>query len=122
MAFRKVRDQAHQNAESGMAIPGWVLEKGRKGPRKWAIDDDAVLETFTGPEFGLDLDAVAPRKVLTLPQVEKILKRHDKTIPDGLTTQSEPNTTRLVRAENATEVVEPTPAKAKALAEKLMRL
>jgi hypothetical protein len=119
---KEVRAQAHENAERGMAIPGWALEAGRKGPRKWAIDEDAVLETFTGPEFGLDPDAVAPRKVLTLPQLEKILKRIDKTIPEGFATQSEPSTTRLVRAENATEVVEPTALRAQALAEKLSRL
>jgi hypothetical protein len=119
---KEVRDQAHQSAERGIAIPGWVLEPGRKGPRKWAIDEAEVIETFTGPEFGLDPDVVAPRKVLTLPQLEKTLKRIDKTIPEGFATQSEPSTTRLVRVENATEVVEPTPAKAKALAEKLMRL
>lgn len=119
---KEVRDQAHAAAEHGTEIPGWVLEAGRKGPRKWAIDEDVVLETFTGPEFGLDPDTIAPRKVLTLPQLEKILKRDKKTIPEGFTTRSESTTTRLVRAENATEVVEPTPAKAKALAEKLMRL
>jgi hypothetical protein len=119
---KEVRDQAHQNAERGMEIPGWVLEPGRKGPRKWAIDEDAVIETFTGPEFGLAEDAVAPRKVLTLPQLEKILKREGKAIPDGFATQSEPSTTRLVRAENATDTVEPTATKAQSLAEKLMRL
>jgi hypothetical protein len=119
---KEVRDQAHANAERGMAIPGWVLEPGRKGPRKWAVDEAEVLEAFTGPEFGLDADVIAPRKVLTLPQLEKILKRADKTIPEGFTAQSESPTTRLVRAENATEVVEPTASRAKALAEKLMRL
>ena len=119
---REVRSQAHENAERGMAIPGWVLEPGRKGPRKWSIDEGQVLKTFTGPEFGLDPDTVAPRKVLTAPQLEKILKRIDRTLPDGFAAQSETATTRLVRAENATEVVEPTAAKAQALAEKLSRL
>jgi hypothetical protein len=119
---KQVREQAHADAERGMAIPGWALEPGRKGPRKWAIDEAEVIETFTGPEFGLDEDVVAPRKVLTLPQLEKILKRDDKTIPDGLTAQSEPSTTRLVRTENASETVEPTAAKVQTLAEKLMRL
>jgi len=119
---KEVRERAHETAERGTAIPGWVLEPGRKGPRKWAVDEAEVIEAFTGPEFGLDPDVIAPRKVLTLPALEKILKRSDKTIPDGFTTQSESSTTRLVRAENATEVVEPTAAKAKALAEKLMRL
>ena len=119
---KEVRSQAHAAAEHGAAIPGWVLEPGRKGPRKWAVDEAEVIDTFTGPEFGLDADVVAPRKVLTLPQLEKILKRADLTIPEGFTTQSEPTTTRLVRVENATEIVESTPAKAAALAEKLMRL
>jgi hypothetical protein len=119
---KEVRSQAHEMAERGTPIPGWVLEQGRKGPRKWAVDEDEVIEVFTGPEFGLDPDVVAPRKVLTLPALEKILKRDDKTIPEGFTTQSEPSTTRLVRAENATETVEPTASRAKALAEKLMRL
>lgn len=119
---KEVRDQAHANAEQGMAIPGWVLEPGRKGPRKWAIDDEEVLKTFTSAEFGLDEDSIAPRKVLTLPQLEKILKREDKTIPESFIAQSESNTTRLVRAENATEIVEPTPAKVRTLAERLSKL
>jgi len=119
---KEVREQAHASVERGMTVPGWVLEPGRKGPRKWAVDEDEVIEVFTGPEFGLDLDTVAPRKPLTLPALEKILKRAEKAIPEGFTTQSEPSTTRLVRAENATEIVEPTASRAKALAEKLMRL
>ena len=119
---KEVREQAHSVANSGADIPGWVLEKGRKGPRKWAIDEKEVIDTFTSQGFDLDEDTVAPRKVLTLPQLEKILKRQDKVIPDGFATQSEPTTTRLARAENATEVVEPTAKRAAALAEKLMRL
>lgn len=119
---KEVREQAHSAANSGADIPGWVLEKGRKGPRKWAIDEKEVIDTFTGQGFDLDEDTVAPRKVLTLPQLEKILKRQDKVIPDDFVTQSEPTTTRLVRAENATEVVEPTAKRAAALAEKLMKL
>jgi hypothetical protein len=119
---KEVRGMAHENAERGMEIPGWVLEPGRKGPRKWAIDEAEVVETFTSDEFGLTKDEVAPRKPLTLPQLEKILKRKDKTIPDGFTTQSESTTTRLVRAENAKEVVEPSAAKVQSLADKLSRL
>jgi hypothetical protein len=119
---KEVREQAHAAAERGMPIPGWVLEPGRKGPRKWAIDDAEVVKTFASEEYGLTEDDVAPRKPLTLPALEKILKRLDKAIPEGFTSQSEPTNTRLVRSENATEVVTPTPAKAVALAEKLLRL
>lgn len=119
---KEVREQAHAAAERGMPIPGWVLEPGRKGPRKWAMDEDKAIDILTSRDYGLEIDDVAPRKVLTLPQVEKMLKRIDRQIPDEWITQSEPSTTRLVRAENATEVVQPTPARAAALAERLMRL
>lgn len=119
---KEVREMAHKSAESGTEIPGWVLEAGRKGPRKWAIDEAEVVSTFTSPEFGLTEDDVAPRKPLTLPQLEKILKRKDMVIPDGFATQSESTTTRLVRAENAKEVVEPSAARVQSLADKLSRL
>jgi hypothetical protein len=82
---KEVRAQAHARAPSA----AWRFRAGcwsraAKGPRKWAIDEAAVLATFTGPEFGLEADAVAPRKVLTLPQLEKILKRIRQDRPRGL--------------------------------------
>ena len=119
---KEVREQAHEAANRGTPIPGWVLEPGRKGPRKWAMEEHEVVELLTSGNYNLDLDTVAPRKPLTLPQIEKILKRSDIPILPEWVTQSEPTSTRLVRVENATEVVQPTAARAQALAEKLMRL
>ena len=116
----EVRDRAHSAAEQGMAIPGWVLEAKRAGGRRWAVEEDQVIKTLT--EEGYDIDAVAPRKVLTLPQAEKILKRDGKAIPDGFTEQPEPNGTKLVRTKNAKSPVESPAARAAMLADRLMKL
>lgn len=115
-----VRERAHEAAEQGMDIPGYVLEMKRPGPRHWNCEERDVQAFLEGE--GLDLDDIAPRKVLTLPQAEKILKRDGKTIPDEYVTRPEPSGTKLVRASKATEPVEGKAKKAATLAEKLMRL
>jgi hypothetical protein len=115
-----VRDMAHAEAERGMAIPGWVLEPGRKGPRRWAMSDKDVIESLAAR--GFDLDIIAPRKLLTPPQAERILKRANISIPNEWVSQTESPATRLVRAENATETVEPAAERAKVLVERLMKM
>lgn len=115
-----VRERAHDAAEQGMEIPGYVLEMKRPGPRHWNCEERDVQAFLEGE--GLDLDDIAPRKVLTLPQAEKILKRDGKTIPDEYVTRPEPSGTKLVRASKATEPVEGKAKKAATLAERLMRL
>jgi hypothetical protein len=116
----EVRDRAHHAAEQGMGILGWVLEAKRAGGRRWAVEEDQVVKTFE--QEGYDLDQIAPRKLLTLPQMEKILKRDGRVIPDGFTEQPEPNGTKLVRAKNATAPVEAPAVRAARLADKLARL
>jgi hypothetical protein len=92
----------------------------------WNAVDGASRAWRTGAgtltEEGYDIDAVAPRKVLTLPQAEKILKRDGKAIPDGFTEQPEPNGTKLVRTKNAKSPVESPAARAAMLADRLMKL
>jgi hypothetical protein len=117
----EVRERTHHAAEQGMTIPGWVLEQKRPGPRKWRSDEEEVVEWLTN-DLGYDMDKIAPRKVLTLPQAEKILKKDDRVIPDEMMTRPEPSGTKLVRATKATEPVESKPARAASLAEKLLRL
>lgn len=116
----EVRERAHHEAEQGMAIPGWVLEMKRPGPRHWNAEDRDVISLLEGE--GYDMDTIAPRKLLTLPQAEKILKKDGKEIPDDFVTRPEPSGTKLVRESEATEPVEGAAKKAATLAEKLMRL
>ena len=116
----EVRKRAHHAAEQGMEIPGWALEMKRPGPRKWNCEDRDVISFMEGE--GFDLDQIAPRKVLTLPQAEKILKKAEVEIPDDYITRPDPSGTKLVRATEAADPVEALPNKAATLAEKLMRL
>jgi len=117
----EVRERVHHAADQGMTIPGWALEMKRPGPRKWRADEEEVIEWLT-TDLGYDMDVVAPRKVLTLPQAEKILKKSDHAIPDEYMTRPEPSGTKLVRASDTTHPVETAPARAASLAEKLARL
>ena len=116
----EVRERVHHAAEQGMEIPGWALEMKRPGPRRWNCEDRDVISFMEGE--GFDLDQIAPRKVLTLPQAEKILKKAEVEIPDDYITRPDPSGTKLVRATEATDPVEALPNKAATLAEKLMRL
>lgn len=117
----EVRDRAHHAAEhEGMTIPGYVLEMKRPGPRHWNCEDRDVRSFMEGE--GYDVEQIAPRKLLTLPQAEKILKKDGKVIPDEFVTRPEPSGTKLVRSSEATEPVEGAAKKAATLAEKLMRL
>lgn len=116
----EVKERAHHAAEQGMDIPGWSLENKRPGPRRWDCEDRDVISFLEGE--GFDMDEIAPRKVLTLPQAEKILKRADKTIPDEYVTRPDPSGTKLVRTTEMTEPVEALPRKAASLAEKLAKL
>lgn len=116
----EVRERVHHAAEQGMEIPGWALEMKRPGPRRWNCEDRDVIAFMEGE--GFDLDEIAPRKVLTLPQAEKILKKADVAIPDEYVTRPDPSGTKLVRTSEATDPVEALPNKAATLAEKLMKL
>lgn len=116
----EVRERVHHAAEQGMEIPGWTLEMKKAGPRKWNCEERDVISFMEGE--GFDLDEIAPRKVLTLPAAEKILKKAAKVIPDEYVTRPEPSGTKLVRTSDATADAATLPHKAASLAEKLMRL
>ena len=68
--IKEVKKDAEKAMMAGAHVEGWKVIETRP-TRKWAVDDTDVLE-YLG-EAGLDLDAAAPRKVITPPQAEKLL-------------------------------------------------
>lgn len=84
------------------AIPGWSLQPGRKGSRKW-VDEDAAEETLRG--FRLPVDDIYDKKIISPTKAEKLLKesprRWEKLVT--LVTQSE-GTPVLTQAEPQREV------------------
>lgn len=65
-----VRDRAYALAAGGKHVPGWKLIR-RRANRVW-IDEGATLERL---EFLVDLDSVAPRRLVSPAQAEKLLGR-----------------------------------------------
>ena len=68
--IKDVEAAAHDAMMDGLNITGWKVVETRP-TRKWALDDAEILTYLA--EAGLDLDAAAPRKVITPPQAEKLL-------------------------------------------------
>lgn len=68
----QVREYAEAHMLAGnLVIPGWkVVEK--IGRRKWVADDADIAAHLE--LFGLDGDLVAPRKIVTITEAEKLMK------------------------------------------------
>jgi len=65
-----VRAEARRLLDSGAKVPGWCLEEGRQGNRKWADEDQAsgVLVAALG-------EAAYSKKLLSPAETEKRLKK-----------------------------------------------
>lgn len=85
--------------ETGKQIPGWKLVD-KRASRKWAVPESDVFKRLADEGFDLD-DFMTPRKALSPPQVETVLKRQhrisleDANLEDLITKES--SGTTLVR-------------------------
>jgi hypothetical protein len=69
-----VREYAKQEVSKGATIPGWIARGGRGGHRKWSDPETAKALLI---EWGLDEDQIAPRKLVSPAEVERLAKLHD---------------------------------------------
>jgi hypothetical protein len=116
----EIRTQAHAYAEAGLPIDGFALEPKRAGGRSWAVEEEAVQKWMR--RRGYKIDTYMARKLMTLPQVEKILKRDSVDMPAHFVKAGESSGTKLVRIENAKNPIQPTPSAIGTLAERLQKL
>lgn len=72
-----VRKHAFFTLDSGGEIEGYKLV-AKKSNRKWTDENEDVLLSKLELLFGLDVDSVTRRKLLTPAQVEKLLGKEDK--------------------------------------------
>ena len=72
----------------GFNIPGYKLVEGKRGDKKWAGDDQAILKSLE--EFGIKKEEVITEKIKTPTMVEKILKakKQKPKVIEDLWTQS----------------------------------
>lgn len=66
-----VEEHAFGQLQRGEKIPGWKLVEGRSH-RKWGCDEDDVLAALKS-QRKLKVDEYAPRKVLSLAQLESLM-------------------------------------------------
>ena len=82
--------------ERGGTLPGWVIDVGRSS-RAWCVEEDVVLEVL---DFaGIPRDLSEPRKLVSVAQAEKLLKKEKGALKDLFETRT--GAPRLVRAEKA---------------------
>jgi len=67
---KSVEPAAHEWIQSGQTIPGWKTEP-KRATRKWALPEDEIRDAMIGK--GYSLDAVAPRVLRSVAQLEKIV-------------------------------------------------
>lgn len=68
-----VREEAKARMQAGAIAPGWGLRTGRRGNRNWV---DATKAQLALMEWGFDPDHVAPRKLVSPAEVERLAKLH----------------------------------------------
>lgn len=68
--IKEVESAAQEAMLAGAHVEGWKVVDSRP-TRKWAVDNTQVIEYLESA--GLDLESIAPRKVITPPQAEKML-------------------------------------------------
>lgn len=116
----EVHKQAHSFAEGGGEIEGRKLVAKTGGARSWAKPDEDVMAFFKNRKF--KLDEYMPRKLLTLPQGEKLLKTTGRELPEDMVKKPGISGYKLVRDGTKGEPYRPTAAQASELAAKLAKL
>lgn len=116
----EVIKQAHAFAEGGGAIMGRKLVAKTGGARSWAVDEEAIKAFFKNRKY--KLDDYMPRKIVTMPQAEKILGADKRVLPEDMIKKPGISGYKLVREDVAGARVVTTAEQAQQLAAKLAKL
>jgi len=74
--IKAVRAETERRLLAGKAVPGWGLELGREGPRKWT--DAEKAEELLRAKFRLTVEQSYDMKVISPTTAEKLLKTKAK--------------------------------------------
>lgn len=108
---------AHNFAEGGGAIPGYKLVEKRSSGRDWTRDEEKIKQWFS--RNGIPVNEYAPRKLVTPPAAEKILKAYDKELPPKLYEAKPSSGTSLVKEDSPRPAVATAADTARALSARL---
>lgn len=113
----QLRATAHAYAEGGGTIPGWELVQKRSSGRDWAKSEEETIKWFKNRRFVLD--DYMPRKLLTPPAAEKMLKAAGRELPEDLFVKKQSTGSALAREGGKREKFVPGVNAALSLADKL---
>lgn len=117
--------QAKAALEAGETVPGWKLKAKASSGREFIIDEDEVKKLAKNRK--ITLDEVAPRKLLSAPQFEKLLQKKgklkkDEKLPDEWARPKPSSGASLTRSDDPAPEYVTNTARVSALAEKLAHL
>jgi hypothetical protein len=117
----EVKKQAYDAAMAGVNLPGFKLVPKAGGARNWAVGGAEVEKFFKNRRF--TLDEYKPRKLVTLPAGEKMLKEAGKELPEEMINKPTSSGLKLVAEKSTTDAGELSPtAKINALRDRLAGL
>lgn len=116
-----VRTAARNALNGGSTVDGWALTENITSKRVWAVDDAALKKFFKNRRFAMD--EYMPRKLVTMPAAEKMLKKAKAVnpIPEDMVMKSYTKTIAMVRAAGAAPL-EMSSNRAKLLGDKMAAL
>lgn len=96
-----VREEAKARMQAGTIAPGWRLRTGSKGKRNWI---DATKAQLALMAWGFSVDHVAPRKLVSPAEVERLAKlHHAEEIDLADMVERKPGAVTVVRESAASE-------------------
>ena len=95
---KKIAAMTQEHIDNGHTVPGWKTIKKKSSGRIWAIDDEKVANCLR--YRGLKIDEYAPRKLITAPAAEKMLKKIGKDLPETSYEMKESSGTTLVPSDD----------------------
>jgi len=101
--IKTIRGEVQAALEAGQKVEGWALVPKRAGARTYAVDEDVVVNYMRSLNY--QDDDWMPRKLPTLPQLEKILKHDELVMPPEFIAAGVSTGTKMARSgENDIEV------------------
>lgn len=119
--IKSVRNAAFAKLGNDEPVDGWRLGVSETSKRVWAVDEEQVKKFFKNRRY--KLDDFAPRKVLTMPQGETLLKKDKKNpIPEEMIEKKTTSKLALVREDSSLGAPELTSERAMVLGSRLAAL
>lgn len=92
---KKIAAMAQERIDAGGSVEGWKTVDKKSSGRDWTMEEPKIISRLRSR--GLMIDDYAPRKLVTAPAAEKLLKKIGKELPEEMFKKKVSSGTTLVR-------------------------